>query len=45
MTITDKESDSIRTLALIEAFGEIMNVPPAQLAVILAKARKEMGGR
>ena len=32
-------------LAVIEAFGEIMNVPPAQMALILAKARKSMGGK
>jgi len=32
-------------LAVIEAFGEIMNIPPPQLALILAKARKAMGGK
>ena len=30
-------------LATIQAFGEIQNVPAAQLALILAKAKKEMG--
>lgn len=44
MTVTPEESDSLRTMALIEAFAEIMNVPPARLALILAKAKKEMGG-
>jgi len=31
-----------RLLVELEAFGEIMNVPPPQLAAILAKARKEL---
>ena len=31
-------------LAVIEAFAEIMNIPPAQAAVILAKAKKAMRG-
>ena len=44
MAISPTESDSLRTLALIQAFGEIMGLPAAQLAVILAKARTEMGG-
>jgi len=33
-----------RLLAVIQANGEIANIPPPQLALILAKARKEMGG-
>ena len=44
MTISDTESDSIRILALIEAFAEIMNVAAPKKALILAQARKEMGG-
>lgn len=44
MTISPTEKDSIRTLALIEAIGEIMSVAPATLALIVAKAKKEMGG-
>ena len=34
-----------RILAQIQAEGEINNVPPVQLAAILAKAKKEMSGR
>lgn len=44
MPITPQQAESVRTLTLIEAFAEIMKVPPAQLALILARARKEMGG-
>jgi len=44
MPIGPNSRDSIRELALIEAFGEIQNTPPVQLAAILAKAKKEMGG-
>ena len=33
------EAQVIRELAVIEAFGEIQNVPPPRLADILAKAR------
>ena len=44
MAISPTESDSVRILALIEAFAEIMNVAPAKKTAILAQARKEMGG-
>ena len=33
------QSEVIRTLTELEAFGEIMNVPPGRLTSILAKAR------
>jgi len=36
------ESEIIRSLAIIEAEGEIHNVNPPQLQAILAKARKKM---
>ena len=36
-------ADSARTLTLIEAFAEIMNVPAPRLAIILAKAKKDLG--
>ena len=42
--IGPKDKESIRILAMIKAFAEIMNIPPARAALILAKARKEMGG-
>ena len=36
------EAEVIRSLAELEAFGEIMNVPPPRLNDILAKARAKM---
>jgi len=36
------ETEIIRTLAIIEAQGEIQNVPSPQLSLILDKARKKM---
>ena len=36
------ESQIIKELAQIEAFGEIMNTAPPQLAAIVAKARKAL---
>ena len=43
MTIKATDSESVRILALIEAFAEIMNVPGPKLALIMAKAKKDMG--
>ena len=40
---TPSDADVSRTIASIQAFAEIMNIPPAQTAIILAKAKKEMG--
>jgi len=36
------ESEIIRTLAGLQALGEIMNVPPAQLRAVLDKAEAEL---
>jgi len=36
------ESEVIRTLAIIEANGEINGIPPPQLEAILEKARAKM---
>ena len=36
------DAEIIRSLAELEAFGEIMNVPPPRLTDILAKARAKM---
>jgi len=38
-------TDVGRMLAFLEAIAEIMNVPPGQITAILAKAKKNMGGR
>jgi len=35
-------SEIIRTVTLIRAFGEIMGVAPVQLAAIVVKAESEM---
>jgi len=37
-------ADQVKVLTLLEGFGEIMNVPPAQLAAVLAKAKKDLRG-
>lgn len=42
--IRPEDSDSIRTLALIEAFAEIFDVTPAKIALILSKAKQTMTG-
>ncbi len=42
--IRPEDSESIRILALIQANAELANKTPAQIALILAKARKDMGG-
>ncbi len=36
------DAEVIRSLAIIEAQGEVANVPPARLGDILAKARAAM---
>lgn len=36
------DSEIIRTLAGLRAFGEIMNVPGPQLDLVLQRAEKEM---
>lgn len=33
-----------KLLALLQAIGELLSVPPGQLVAILAKARKELDG-
>jgi len=40
--VGNSERQIINALAGIEAFGEIMNIPPPQLALILDKARAAM---
>ncbi len=41
-SVGNSEKAIINALAGLQAFGEIMNIPPPQLAQILDKARDEM---
>ena len=36
------DAEITRTIAGLEAFGEIQNIPPARLGPILAKAREKL---
>lgn len=45
MIIDPRQLESIRALVIIEAIAEVMDVPQAKIALILAKARQEMGGK